>query len=109
MNPQQFESSGGQPASIRELISGCSPLAKEILSYMARNPDAHDTLEGIVEWWLLEHRIRTRTTLVRNALGELAALGIVDETVSGDRPRYRISPRYRDQLQAFDADADTEP
>jgi hypothetical protein len=109
MKPRESQSSGVERASIRELIGGCSPLAKEILSYMARNPDAQDTLEGIVEWWLLEHRIRTGTTLVRKALGELAALGVVDETVTADRTRYRISPRYRDQLHALAADAGAEP
>ena len=55
----------------REITAGCSDLATEILSYMARNPKASDTLEGIVEWWLLEHRIRSRTALVQAALGEL--------------------------------------
>jgi hypothetical protein len=26
----------------------------EILEYLLRNPDAGNTIEGIVEWWLLE-------------------------------------------------------
>ena len=28
-----------------------------ILAYLSDNPDAGDTFEGIVEWWLLNQRI----------------------------------------------------
>ena len=48
-------------------------LAYQILAYLAAYPDAHDTLEGIVEWWLLEQHIKWQTGLVKDALEELVA------------------------------------
>jgi hypothetical protein len=109
METRDSEPSGIESSTLRERLRACSALAREILSYMARNPNASDTLEGIVEWWLLEHRIRTRAALVRQALEELMAKGLMDQTVSSDRTMYRINSQYRDQLRALDAEPDTEP
>jgi len=43
----------------------------EILAYFLKNPDAQDTLEGIVGWWLLETYIRKQSALVKKALSDL--------------------------------------
>ena len=65
----------------------------EILAYLAENPDAEDTLEGVVEWWLLEQRIRNRAVRVEEALAELVASGLVLERKGRDlRSHYRINP-----------------
>lgn len=75
---------------------GLSPIAWEILSYMLDNPKAADSLEGVVEWWLLERRIRRRTIEIRKALDELVSRRLVHESISpDDRSRFRIN---RDQL-----------
>jgi hypothetical protein len=52
-------------------------VAREILTYLREHPGAEDTLEGIVEWWLLEMRIRHTTVEVIAALEELVALSLV--------------------------------
>lgn len=54
-------------------------IARDILTYLVEHPYAQDTLEGIVEWWLLEQKIRFQTRLVKEALEELVAKGLVDE------------------------------
>lgn len=53
------------------------PLFNEILGYLADHPQAQDTVEGIVEWWLLEQRIKKATTQVQAALAHLVAEELV--------------------------------
>jgi hypothetical protein len=38
------------------------------LEYLNDNPDAQDTLEGIVEWWLLARTVEQQTLAVEEAL-----------------------------------------
>ncbi len=42
----------------------------DILGYLAEHPGAQDTLEGIIEWWLLEQEIKRQTGKVKEALTE---------------------------------------
>ena len=94
----------------REITTGCSDLATEILSYMARNPNASDTLEGIVEWWLLEHRIRRRTALVQEALVELVERRLVTHSIISGRRRYQLNPDRLDEvLRLYDRLEDSAP
>ena len=69
-----------------------------ILTYLARNPTAEDTVDGILEWWLVHEEIRYRMQEVEAALVELTDRGIITQTVGEDsRVRYRISPKKSDQ------------
>jgi predicted transcriptional regulator len=53
-----------------------------------------DTLDGIVEWWLLQQRIVQQKTLVEKALDELVAKGFVLKRTGKDgRPYYQIARR----------------
>lgn len=71
-------------------------IAHDVLTYLAEHPESHDTLEGIVEWWLLEQEIKHRTALVREVLAELVARGLVLERESSDaRVHYYVN---RDRL-----------
>jgi hypothetical protein len=56
-----------------------SQIGYEILSYLLEHPDAMDTLEGIVRWWLMEQNIRRQTSRVRRALDDLVNSGFVFE------------------------------
>jgi hypothetical protein len=51
----------------------------EILAYLYDNPDAQDTLEGIVQWWLLERYIRRQYDIVRQALSDLINQDLIIE------------------------------
>jgi predicted urease superfamily metal-dependent hydrolase len=69
-------------------------IAREVLAYLTEHPGAQDTLEGIVEWWLLDQAIREWTKNVREALMELVAEGLVIERNGRDgRTHYRVNGR----------------
>jgi hypothetical protein len=54
-------------------------IASDIEQWLAQNPDAADTLEGIRDFWLTEATGQQPTELVREALELLARRGIVRE------------------------------
>lgn len=67
-------------------------IAHEILEYLCDHPGAQDTLEGIMQWWLLERRIYRHTSAVQEALQSLAEQEYVyAETASEGGPVYRIN------------------
>src|SRR5215510_1404482 len=66
-------------------------LASEILQYLIDNPNAQDTLDGIVTWWLLERTIRRRTVLVKEVLDNLVADRLVIAQKGADsQTHYKI-------------------
>ncbi len=76
--------------------------AKDLLGYLINNPDAQDTLEGIVEWWLLERGIESRVARVKRALGQLALKGLILERQGSDsRVRYLINIDRRVEILAL--------
>ncbi len=67
-------------------------VAHEILAYLSEHPEAQDTLEGIVEWWLLERAIKSQEVQVVKAVAELVAKGFIIEQKGRDsQARYRIN------------------
>jgi len=69
----------------------------QIMTYLFEHPEAQDTLEGIVEWWLLERAIKFETTRVKEALSELGSKGFIFEKKGPDlQTHYRINQaRYK--------------
>ena len=66
------------------------PIFYEILAYFADHPGAQDTVEGIVEWWLLEQRLKRAIRQVKATLAQLVAEGLV---VERERPVGRVMYR----------------
>lgn len=63
-----------------------------ILAYLLDNPDAGDTFEGIVEWWLLHQKVKFETQAVSEAVARLVADGlIVEQKGSDSRVIYRVN------------------
>ena len=55
-----------------------------ILAYLADNPDAGDTFDGIVEWWLLRQRLKFETRNVSEAVAKLVSEGLIEEIEEAD-------------------------
>jgi hypothetical protein len=77
-----------------------SQLAEQILMYLAKNPDAGDTIEGIVQWWLLEQRIENQVAETTRELRMLVDLGLVLEVESAEgRVYYRVNRRRQTEIR----------
>lgn len=87
--------SGGQS-------SEASDTAYQILAYLHANPEAQDTLEGIVEWWLLERRIKNQTAKVNEALDFLVAGGLISARTGKDgRTHYTVERGRREEIETL--------
>lgn len=73
-----------------------------ILAHLSDHPEADDTIEGIVQWWLLEQRIKQQIPLVEKALAVLVEKGfvLVQDCLNG-RTHYRINRLKQRQIKAF--------
>jgi len=79
-----------------------SDITYDVLSYMLENTRAQDTLEGIVEWWLLEKKIERNTAEVKSVLDELAAKKLIVELRAPDKHvRYRVNRRQQTAIVAL--------
>ncbi len=77
-----------------------SETAQAILEYLHEHPDAQDTLAGIAEWWLPDEKTKARLTIVKAALHQLAAEGLVLERRSKDsQTHYRINGQRLQEIE----------
>ena len=82
------------------LINDESKIGNEILAYLVENPKAQDTLEGIVEWWLLEREIKFETVRVKEALSDLVARGLIlEKKGSNSKIHYRINQSRFEEIK----------
>lgn len=74
-------------------------LVDEVLQYFINHESAHDTVEGIVAWWLPLQRIHYAIPKVEAALRELTERKFVSVRKAPDgRLHYRVNPK---QLQVI--------
>src|ERR1043166_7367594 len=67
----------------------------EILDYLARQPGAQDTIEGIIHWWMLDACLRTSAPKIAKTVAQLVERGFLEEKQSCDgRIFYRVSPHH---------------
>lgn len=77
-----------------------SHVARAILDYLLAHPDAQDTLAGIAEWWLPEEKMKTRITIVKDALDQLVAKALVLERRGKDlQTHYRINGQRLKEIE----------
>ena len=82
---------------VRVSIMDESQVAYEILAYLSKNPDAQDTIDGIVEWWLLAQHIERHVAKVKSALADLVDRGLILERTSTDSRVYYCLNRRREK------------
>jgi hypothetical protein len=74
--------------------------APEILDYLARQPDAQDTIDGILHWWVLDAYIRNWAPKIAKTVEQLVERGFLEKKQSSDgKVFYHVSPRYLSTLQ----------
>jgi hypothetical protein len=85
------------------LINDEPKIGNKILAYLVDHRKAQDTLEGIVEWWLLERAIKFQEAQVKKALAELVANGLIlEKKGSNSQIHYRINQsKYKEIQELF--------
>ena len=75
-------------------------IAQDILSYLLTHTAAEDTVEGIVEWWLLEEKIKRRTKEVQRVLEEMVNERLIVARESKDlKVHYSINKRNMNKIR----------
>lgn len=79
-----------------------SQLKYRVLAYLVEHQDAQDTLEGIIEWWLVEQEIKHQTAAVKAVLAELVDKELIIEHQEIDsRSHYRINRQKKREIRAL--------
>ncbi len=87
-----------------------SETARDLLGYLIDNPEAQDTLEGIVEWWLLDRRLQSSIAQAKEALDQMIVKGLIIERQGADsRVRYSINGERRHDILALLSDLKDDP
>jgi hypothetical protein len=81
---------------------GKEEIAIEILSHLWEHPGKQDSIEGIIEWWLLENKIRYWAAEVTRALDLLVEKDlIVTDPRTRVKATYRINKDKRKEIEAI--------
>jgi hypothetical protein len=104
--PQRFRCTGNALDICEETMKPDPTEKREvrynILAYLCDNPDAGDTFEGIVEWWLLHQRIQFETRNISEAVHKLVAEGLILEDEGPDsRVTYRVNEIREQDIQSI--------
>ena len=68
-----------------------SLIARAILDYLSKHPDARDTLEGIARGWMPEQKGDQHRVLVQEVLSDLVTQGLIEKIQGDDRKTlYRV-------------------
>jgi hypothetical protein len=77
-------------------------IAERILAYLIENPNAQDTLEGIIEWWLLDRFTKSHAAKVKKALDEMVVAGLVLERRGKEsRMYYKVNRAKLKEISAI--------
>jgi hypothetical protein len=77
-------------------------MAREILRYFVRNPQAADSLEGVARWRLMDEVIRRKLDETQAALEWLVVEGYLNTSVSpGGTVTFSLNPTPAKDIQQF--------
>jgi hypothetical protein len=78
------------------------PVAKQILSYLLRNPDVADSLTELARWRLMEEQVRLSVENTQAALNWLVAEGYVQQEARvGTESLFRLNPARREDAESL--------
>lgn len=79
----------------------------KLLRYLDQNPNAADTVDGILEWWLPKQSIYEEEKVVKRALDELVKRNLILATrASDDRRHYRLNTEFIKEIRRMISDSD---
>src|SRR5262245_18105435 len=81
----------------RQSLKRLSPVACRVLAYLLENPQAGDTLKGILDWWVPRQEVNWQIGQVKRALAELESQGLI---LRNGRDHYHVNPRKRAEIKA---------
>ena len=77
-------------------------IARQVLSYFIRNPQATDSLEGIARWRLLQERIHRTVQETNGAVTWLVSEGYLRQVSNaGAEPLYQLNVAQTENALAF--------
>lgn len=77
-----------------------SQIAREILTYLEKHPDAQDTLDGIVQSWLFNRGDKYKPTLVREVVKDLVLEGtLLESKTPGSDTVYQLNVAKRNRMK----------
>jgi hypothetical protein len=77
-----------------------SQIARAILAYLRKHPDAQDSLDGILRDWLLEQGSTYKPAMVREVVKDLVLEGTIQEsTIPGSDTIYRLNIAKQNRLK----------
>lgn len=78
-------------------------LKQEVLGYLNEHPQAQDTLDGVLQWWLVRNRVTAGLNWLYTALEELEAEGWVCKVTGPDGQQwYRAASKGEGDRHAGD-------
>lgn len=81
---------------------GRSPMIHEILRYLIEHPDAKDTIDGILRWWIPQGHAERKKEDVEHAINELVAKGwIVKRETTPSHTVYGVDKHQLEQVRNF--------
>ena len=77
-----------------------SQIAREILTYLGKHPNAEDALDGILQTWLPDRGNKYNPTMVQEVVKDLVLEGtILESKIPGTPSVYRLNNAKRDRLK----------
>ncbi|MCI0616722.1 hypothetical protein L0244_27395 [bacterium] len=75
-------------------------IARKILIYLEQNPEAQDTIEGILNWWILERTVHYEKIRVEEVIEELVSRNlIVARQIVGLPIMYSLNPSKLEEIR----------
>ena len=77
-------------------------LFQQILNYLIQHPDAKDTVEGILKWWLPGRKIEWGNEQVQEVLDFLVAEGwLVKRILPSSQELFSLNQKGRNEIKVF--------